>query len=372
MTKTINPNPPLSENKNVTELRGGMHKKGIKFETKVTGDETGVTIEDKTSYITPNICSVCGKPFTLDGTHSGGPLCECLKKREHDKNMQFKTTEALGELQGGMHNKTRCQKCGKLYSWLAIDSAVDPERCTCPTTPMPGLFSPQSWTCPVCGAGLSPYTSRCPCVPNPFKVTCDGPEVTVTPTDGSFVGSGPSHSDPDMYYIGKIPTPLKGTWMLTDYDLKEITGRGLVLIPHNNLEMLEKAQVGNSVVDINLRNVYIIRGIEQESNSNKKAFVVTKVPDEDYLPTKKEPTFNEQNEGPNFTLTDYKMISGTGTGLILVADPIVNEVQNLHVGHFVYTKDTDRWYKVKGVGRGGGSNTIGIVVTQVKGPRNDD
>jgi hypothetical protein len=36
--------------------------------------------------------------------------------------------------------------------------------------------SPVGWTCPKCGGGLSPYTSRCPCVPLPV------PQV--------FVGTG--------------------------------------------------------------------------------------------------------------------------------------------------------------------------------------
>lgn len=30
------------------------------------------------------------------------------------------------------------------------------------------------WTCPRCGAGNSPFNSRCGCVPFEYKVTCGG------------------------------------------------------------------------------------------------------------------------------------------------------------------------------------------------------
>jgi hypothetical protein len=29
------------------------------------------------------------------------------------------------------------------------------------------IASPVGWTCPVCGGGVAPWLSRCPCVPEP-------------------------------------------------------------------------------------------------------------------------------------------------------------------------------------------------------------
>ena len=58
-----------------------------------------------------------------------------------------------------------CPKCGMPYTTGG---------CGCPLfkktkeTPV-GI---PDWTCPVCGRGLSPYMTMCPCKEPPKKVTC--------------------------------------------------------------------------------------------------------------------------------------------------------------------------------------------------------
>lgn len=72
----------------------------------------------------------------------------------------------------------RCKKCnGKLDGEL---EGTEDKHCDCwkletmevgtgNTEPIIGLVG---WTCPVCGRGLSPFTSICPCIPFEIKVNC--------------------------------------------------------------------------------------------------------------------------------------------------------------------------------------------------------
>jgi hypothetical protein len=53
-----------------------------------------------------------------------------------------------------------CSKCGKQFWWNSKTTSVTPELCDCITENKPYNHG---WTCPICGCGLSPYTSICPC-----------------------------------------------------------------------------------------------------------------------------------------------------------------------------------------------------------------
>lgn len=69
-----------------------------------------------------------------------------------------------------------CQRCGGHHGMCSDHSGCF--VCQCP---------PRGWQCPVCGAGLAPSTSRCPCVDEPKG--CQRwvgpnvvlPNVTITP-----------------------------------------------------------------------------------------------------------------------------------------------------------------------------------------------
>lgn len=67
-----------------------------------------------------------------------------------------------------------CDKCGKPFTYIGDDipgSKVKP-WCTCGEIKDTGSVALTGWRCPVCGAGNSPFTSRCGCVPLELKVTC--------------------------------------------------------------------------------------------------------------------------------------------------------------------------------------------------------
>ncbi len=49
----------------------------------------------------------------------------------------------------------KCEKCGKYI----IGTFENQDLCKC----MNDIFGFQGWVCPVCGVGLSPFISICPC-----------------------------------------------------------------------------------------------------------------------------------------------------------------------------------------------------------------
>jgi predicted amidophosphoribosyltransferase len=82
-----------------------------------------------------------------------------------------------------------CPDCGKPFSYVGdvpeggFLPGTEP-YCTCKQK-KPAPFYNYGWICPVCGRGLSPYTSSCPCmgVPNyPVTYTVDGSKISFSVT----------------------------------------------------------------------------------------------------------------------------------------------------------------------------------------------
>lgn len=57
-----------------------------------------------------------------------------------------------------------CTNCGHVIN----DLVLKPSTCD---MPMPQGFGQQGWVCPVCGAGLAPWVSVCPCMIKELKIT---------------------------------------------------------------------------------------------------------------------------------------------------------------------------------------------------------
>lgn len=72
------------------------------------------------------------------------------------------------------------------YSQEDIDKAIEKLNREFADAPSSGLMG---WICPVCGRGLSPYTSSCPCAIN-REITCG------TGTTVSLGGTVVSHNTP--------------------------------------------------------------------------------------------------------------------------------------------------------------------------------
>ena len=55
---------------------------------------------------------------------------------------------------------SQCYKCG---NELTTGDGVDGQCNTCRSATQTAPIGMSGWICPVCGRGLSPYTSQCPC-----------------------------------------------------------------------------------------------------------------------------------------------------------------------------------------------------------------
>lgn len=77
----------------------------------------------------------------------------------------------------GILDSNNCPDCLKPY-WDKGKTTVKAQVCQCHEPK--GMIG---WTCPRCGAGLSPSTSICPCKAPEFKMTYDWiehPKIEVT------------------------------------------------------------------------------------------------------------------------------------------------------------------------------------------------
>ncbi len=63
-----------------------------------------------------------------------------------------------------------CSKCGKPKD--IGDSTVPVDICNCPPDWAPMKLT--GWTCPKCGAGISPFTDQCPNCRPPTTITFSG------------------------------------------------------------------------------------------------------------------------------------------------------------------------------------------------------
>lgn len=75
---------------------------------------------------------------------------------------------------------TRCPKCGKPYTYVGDIPEGGFGKGNAPYCeghePEHSLFGNYGWICPVCGRGLSPYTSQCPCRGfDMYKIICQQP-----------------------------------------------------------------------------------------------------------------------------------------------------------------------------------------------------
>lgn len=68
-----------------------------------------------------------------------------------------------------------CPTCGHTIN----DLVFRPSNCD---MPMPQGFGEQGWICPVCGRGLAPWISCCPCINKKIEITYE----TMYNEDGSY------------------------------------------------------------------------------------------------------------------------------------------------------------------------------------------
>jgi len=69
---------------------------------------------------------------------------------------------------------THCQKCGGSFGGICAQHTAC-AACECPAINVlgpPAQPAMLGWRCPNCGAGMSPFASRCGCVDGPLRVTC--------------------------------------------------------------------------------------------------------------------------------------------------------------------------------------------------------
>lgn len=90
-----------------------------------------------------------------------------MRELQKETKENISKTQSLSQLLETNILYNHCAICGKpLFQGQGTTTQV--EICS-GHEPQPPLM--RGWVCPKCGSGLSPFTSRCPCVPMPFNIT---------------------------------------------------------------------------------------------------------------------------------------------------------------------------------------------------------
>lgn len=67
-----------------------------------------------------------------------------------------------------------CEGCGEYKQMVVgVENKYETKWFSC-DMPVPQGFGWQGWVCPVCGRGLAPWVSVCPCMSKGFEITYGG------------------------------------------------------------------------------------------------------------------------------------------------------------------------------------------------------
>lgn len=96
---------------------------------------------------------------------------------------------------GGNYN---CPQCGHSFNDLVYRPKIvwnKEDSLDACDMPMPQGFGNQGWVCPVCGAGLAPWVSVCPCMNKGLEITYEANTLEQLWNGVSIVGKNTNSKD---------------------------------------------------------------------------------------------------------------------------------------------------------------------------------